>query len=74
MSTTGTRARERLADLEHAVERRARAQRGGARRVDHRAVGERVGERHAELDEVRAAVGVRLADRRATPSMSGSRP
>ena len=62
MSTTGSAPRERLADLEDAVERRAGAQRGGAGGVDHRAVGERVGVRDAELDEVGAVVGVGLAD------------
>ena len=50
----------------------ARARRAGG--VDDRAVGERVGERDAELDQVGAAVGVRLADRARRPRASGSRP
>ena len=37
-------------------------QRLGPRRVDHGAVGQRIGERDAELDEVGAAVDVGLAD------------
>jgi hypothetical protein len=49
--------------LQHAVQRRARRKRGGVRGVDHRAVGQRVRERHAELDQVGAGLGVRLADR-----------
>ena len=45
---------ERLGDVEHGVDRRPAASARGAGGVDHRAVGERVGERHAELDEVGA--------------------
>ena len=55
--------RERPPELEHGRHRGARRERLRARRVDHRAVRQRVGERHAELDEVGAAVGVGLADR-----------
>src|SRR4051794_23156083 len=50
------------ADLQDAGDRRARPQRHGARGVDDRPVGQRVGERYAELDEVGAAVGVGVAD------------
>ena len=53
-STTGTTSASAAADVEHAGTRRAGGQRGGAGGVDHRAVGERVGERHAELDQVGA--------------------
>ena len=74
MSTTGTRSASARADLEHAVEvapaRSARVAGG----VDHRAVGQRVGERHAELDEVGAGVGVGLADRAREVSRSGKPP
>ena len=54
--------RQPAGQLEHRVDGRARLERGGAGGVDDGAVGERVGERHPELDEVGAAVGVGLAD------------
>ena len=55
--------RERLPDLQDAVHGGAGRERLGPGRVDHRAVRERVGERHAQLDEVGAGLGVGLADR-----------
>ena len=54
--------------------RRPGAQRRGAGGVDHRAVGERVRERDAELDQVGAGVGVGEADPRARSRGPGSRP
>ena len=46
----------------------------GRRRVDHRAVGERIREGHAELDQVGARVGVGLARPRSEASRSGKPP
>ena len=74
MSTTGTRSASARAELEHRRHGGARPPAPACRGVDHRAVGERVGERHAELDEVGAAVGVGLADRARRAPRSGSRP
>ena len=65
---------QRPPDGEDLVRRRPGAQRGRPRGVDDRAVGQRVAEREAELDEVGAAVGVGLARRAATSSMSGKPP
>ena len=62
MRITGTRSASDAPDLDHRRNGGARRERLRAGRVDHRAVGERVGERHAELDEVGPAVGVGLAD------------
>ena len=62
MSTTGTRSASARADLEHAGSvAPAASARVPAAWID-RPVGERVGERHAELDEVGAAVRAGLAD------------
>ena len=55
MTTTGTCSAIERADLEHRVDGRAGPQRGGPRGVDHGPVGERVGERNAELDQIGAA-------------------
>ena len=46
----------------------------GGRGVDHRAVGERVAERHAELDQVGAGLGVGGRDRAPRSRRPGSRP
>ena len=54
--------------------RRAGRERRGAGGVDHRAVGERVRERHAELDQVGAALRVGLADRARARRASGKPP
>ena len=51
------------ARVEHGADRGAGGERARRRRVDHRTVGQRVAERHAELDEVGARRRRRRADR-----------
>ena len=50
-------------DLEHASQRRARLERALAALLDHRPIGDRIGERHAEFDQVGAAAHQRLDQR-----------
>ena len=74
MTITGTRSRSprrRRARRGTVAPARSAAVAGG---VDHRAVGERVGERHAELDQVGAGLGVGEPDPRASVSRSGKPP
>ena len=54
---------DRLADLQRGPQRRPLGQRLGGGGVDRGTVGERVGERHAELDQVGARVDVGARDR-----------
>ena len=49
--------REPLAHAEHPVRSGARGQRGRARGMDHRPVGERIGERDPELEQIGPGVG-----------------
>ena len=74
MSTTGRRRESCSATPSTApgvAPARSAAVPGG---VDHGAVGERVGVRDPELDEVGAVVGAGEADLEATPAMSGKPP
>src|SRR3954471_18214052 len=84
MSTTGRRSASAAATsrtaatvapaasaraLDAAAARPPPRERARAGRLDDRPVGERVGEGHAELDEVGATVGVRLPDRARGPDV-----
>ena len=60
---------ERRHELEHARKRGARRQRARAGALDHRAVGERIREGNAQLDEVGAGVGVRPCDAQRRPGV-----
>ena len=55
---------ERRDEIEHVVQAHALRQRTFGSALDHRAVGHRIGKRHAELDDVGAGVDERVDDRR----------
>ena len=62
MRTTGTLARDRTRDLQHAAEVRAGGERARTGGVDHGAVGERVRVGHPELDHIGARLHAGLGD------------
>ena len=74
ISTTGTRGATASQIAQHVVDARPARERARGGGLDHGPVGDRVGERHAELDQVGAAVDVRLRDRERRRRRPGSRP
>ena len=72
MRQRAPRARSVAHHLEHARQRGAAGERAQAGALDHRAVGERIGERHAELDDVGAALRRLDHQARASSSSEGS--
>ena len=62
-SGTSERPADFRRDSEHARQRRAGLERALAGALDHGSIGDRVGKRHAQLDQVRAAAHQRFHQR-----------
>ncbi len=55
---------DRLADLQRRLQRRPGPERRGGGSVNRRPIGERIGERHAKLDQIGTRIGIGLSDRK----------